>query len=421
MHEYFFLDTIVLYLFLVLFPTFRDAVSKKPIVHESIVAGKGPKDIPLYRIRGLEDVRCHFTGPGAGATGVHPASEGKPSCSVCCGPWSERHERADGVAISLYDEAKNGRVNPGDPIADVFGVVLYRNGSFLSVADGVNWGEKSRLAARCAVHGSLDYLEQNIQRATTTQEIIAHLLMSFDNAQKLIINKEATMTTLVTCCVFQVTDGRWAVCAVNVGDSLAYVYSPSSHIVREVTINSHQGERDVREAGGALGPSDGYRPDLGNLTCSFTFVEPEDILFATSDGVSDNFDPVVIKHASTSRTSEHPDRPYLSPEERDEDSVRRMSCTLREEMPSGHVQSASDVAVSLLRHVVAQTEPKRRCLEEATEDPKNEREILSRSKQLPGKLDHATVAAVQVGMFLSTPTEEQKQKCETLAVELFNL
>ena len=384
-----------------------------------IVAGKSPRDIPAYRVKSLEDVRYRFTGPGAGATGVHIVNEGEPHCNVCVGLWSERYERADGVAISLYEEAKNGQVNPGDPIADVFGILSYKNGSFLSVADGVNWGEKSRLAARCAVHGSLDYLEQNIQRATTTQEISAHLLMSFDNAQKLIINKVATRTTLVTCCVIQVADGRWAVCAVNVGNSLAYVYSPRNHSVREVTINSHQGERDVRKDGGALGPCDGYRPNLGNLTCSFTFVEPEDIVFATTDGVSDNFNPVVLKHASASRTSECPDMPYLSPEECDEDSIRRMSCTLQEEMPSGHVLSASDVAISLLRHVVTQTQRKRCFLEETLEDPKNKHAVLSRAKLLPGKLDHATVAAVEVGPH--SPTEEQRRKVETLAAELCNL
>ena len=46
---------------------------------------------------------------------------------------------------------------------------------------------------------------------------------------------------------------------------------------------------------GALGPVDGINPELSNLTCSLTFVHPGDIVFLTSDGVSDNFDPVVGK------------------------------------------------------------------------------------------------------------------------------
>lgn len=53
----------------------------------------------------------------------------------------------------------------------------------------------------------------------------------------------------------------------------------------------------MRDALGALGPVDGTNPELSNLTCSMTEVEPGDIVFVTSDGVSDNFDPVVGKFA----------------------------------------------------------------------------------------------------------------------------
>ena len=40
---------------------------------------------------------------------------------------------------------------------------------------------------------------------------------------------------------------------------------------------------------------DGVNPELSNLTCSMTTVEAGDIVFITSDGISDNFDPVVGK------------------------------------------------------------------------------------------------------------------------------
>ena len=46
---------------------------------------------------------------------------------------------------------------------------------------------------------------------------------------------------------------------------------------------------------GALGPVDGINPELSNLTYSMTFLKPGDIVFLTSDGISDNFDPVVGK------------------------------------------------------------------------------------------------------------------------------
>ena len=44
-----------------------------------------------------------------------------------------------------------------------------------------------------------------------------------------------------------------------------------------------------------MGPVDGVNPELSNLTCSMTLVEASDIVFITSDGISDNFDPVVGK------------------------------------------------------------------------------------------------------------------------------
>lgn len=56
--------------------------------------------------------------------------------------------------------------------------------------------------------------------------------------------------------------------------------------------------RDMRDALGALGPVDGNKPELSNLTLSMTIVEKGDIVYLTSDGISDNFDPVVGKFAS---------------------------------------------------------------------------------------------------------------------------
>lgn len=55
--------------------------------------------------------------------------------------------------------------------------------------------------------------------------------------------------------------------------------------------------RDMRDALGALGPVDGQNPELTNLTLAMTEVEPGDLVFVTSDGVSDNLDPVIGKFA----------------------------------------------------------------------------------------------------------------------------
>lgn len=211
--------------------------------------------------------------------------------------WTKRHQRAYGICTSLYDCDPVTQRTSGDPVADVYAVIARPNGCILALADGVNWGEKSKLAAQCAVGGCLQYLSTNLFSATNTHDVMYQLLKGFEHAQSCIIEHEATMTTLCTAvvCELEGTD-QWGLCCVNVGDSLAFVFDNNTG-VREVTLGSHFGEasRDMRSPGGSLGPSDGYNPDLSNLTFSFTLVNSGDVVFLTSDGVSDNFDPVVSK------------------------------------------------------------------------------------------------------------------------------
>lgn len=169
------------------------------------------------------------------------------------------------------------------------------------------------------------------------QDVFLSLLRSFHAAHSMILQEGGLLTTLTAAVVAQMdqsslqnalytgsdnsNSAKFAVCVCNVGDSLAYVYSPK-HGVREIThgnnlvlinlstpssqhssaahsssLGSHdvQSMRDMRDALGALGPVDGQNPELNNLTCSMTVIEEGDIVFLTSDGISDNFDPVVGK------------------------------------------------------------------------------------------------------------------------------
>ncbi|XP_043247655.1 PP2C-like domain-containing protein CG9801 [Amphibalanus amphitrite] len=229
--------------------------------------------------------------------------------------WNRPHPRAFGSSVSLYECHPVTGVHAGEPIADAFGVVCRSNSALLALADGVNWGEKARLAARCAVHGCLDYLNRALFGAAasvqSTQDVFAALLQSFHAAHSLILQEGGMLTTLTAAAVVpcQLAQGRtrakFVVCVCNVGDSLAYVFS-SRHGVREITKGSHDinSMRDMRDALGALGPVAGQNPELNNLTLSMTQVEPGDIIFLTSDGVSDNFDPVVGKFVLPKKADE---------------------------------------------------------------------------------------------------------------------
>jgi hypothetical protein len=169
-------------------------------------------------------------------------------------------------------------------------------------------GEGARLAARSAIQGSLEYIDTAVfgqgpgGTATTTREVFISLLRSFWEAHACILETGGSLTTLTVVIVLPLSDdkyfGQYVCCCCNVGDSLGYVYS-KVHGVREFTQFSHNinDMRDMRDALGALGPVDGNKPELGNLTLSMTIVDQGDIVFLTSDGISDNFDPVVGKFA----------------------------------------------------------------------------------------------------------------------------
>ena len=79
-------------------------------------------------------------------------------------------------------------------MADSFALCARDNNAVLVVADGVNWGEKSRLASRCAVYGSMSYINNQLQSyidttttttaTTTTTTTTTCLLYTSDAADE---------------------------------------------------------------------------------------------------------------------------------------------------------------------------------------------------------------------------------------------
>ncbi|BFF89468.1 PP2C-like domain-containing protein [Drosophila madeirensis] len=220
--------------------------------------------------------------------------------------WRMECDFAYGISVSLYETNMLTKEPMGNPIADCYGMVVRGDSAAMAMADGVNWGDGARLAARSAVHGCLDYLDRAVFgqalecRATTTQEVFVSLLRSLWEGHGCILEVGGALSTLTIAVVLPLdgAPGKYVVCSCNVGDSLGYVYS-KKHGVRELTQASHDisSMRDMRDALGALGPADGNKPELSNLTFTMSCIESGDIVFLTSDGISDNFDPVVGKFA----------------------------------------------------------------------------------------------------------------------------
>ena len=347
----------------------------------------------------------------------------------------------------------------GEPIADVFAIVARENNTIMAIADGVNWGKKPRLAARCAVQTAIAYISSNIKRLNdhpTSRTLSSLLLEAMDNAQKCILEHNATLTTLSIGVVCELKPNKrllttstpatlstttsssssssWGLFTACVGDSPVYAYSPKTKTISEATVASHpkDGIRTAAFSGGALGPAVGTQPDTENLSLGYLPVAEGDIIFMTTDGVSDNFYPQIIRpgeyrdridRMSTSARdvesssgfvmlSKDPPTSRLPPPSSSSrlvirccENIPEIADHLRqhESILNGYI-SAQTVAAALVNFAVELTDEKRRfftdCKEKgiqvkakSREDPEFDRIV----KRLPGKLDHATVVACTVG------------------------
>ena len=417
--------------------------------------GKYSHDMPTIRVAPLSwKIKSASTGPNAGICQLDARLEtfpsgGKPVAGIV--NWKNGKNFAEGTSASLYDRIPGkDQQHSGDPVADVFAVVSYENSCVLAIADGVNWGHKPRLAARCAVNGAVSHIVDRLYSSSTypatTQDIFHTILRSFDIAQQLIIEYEATTTTLCVAVVCELMPvkgpTRWGCCLVCLGDSLAYVYRRATGVVEELTAFSHMDvERDMRNCGGCLGPHIGTEPDVENMFCVFSPVAEQDIVFLTTDGISDNFDPVVRKEAlptplphsravydsdSDTATDKSPVShddilPFLTPPERHRHSLKLMSNVIHRFANNDlTLIDATNVATHLVTDAYRITEKQRTYLEDTIlpndctpeERRRNYREIKKALKKLPGKLDHATVVAYQVLQFGEScvPVQPPKQK-----------
>ncbi|PFX32153.1 PP2C-like domain-containing protein CG9801 [Stylophora pistillata] len=335
------------------------------------------RDLPKHELVQMGKNICEAaTGPGDGVKDIF--LEIADDCEQIS-KWNTAQEprRAFGKGTSLYHQDPVSNCFWGDPVADVYAVIARENSCILALADGVSWGEKSRLTARCAVAGCLQHLNTHLFTANTTLDIMEVLYDAFKNAHEFIIKKDGLLTTLCAAVVCPLKDfGKWGLCVLNVGDSLAFTYKKEKG-VQEVTFGSHCDikSRDMRCPGGSLGPYDGNNPDLSNLTFSFTILDTGDIVFLTSDGVSDNFDPVIRKKSLIDI-------------------------------------SAQAVCANLLLHVLACTHKKRQHREkiqargshnlyrrEERIHQGSEKGTSQLNCELPGKLDHAAVVAFEVGLY----------------------
>ena len=343
--------------------------------------------------------------------------------------WSKSHHRAYGISTSLYESNPVTKQTVGDPIADTYAILGRNNNCILLMADGVNWGVRSKRASRCAVRAALNYINKylffdnnnNNTNIRTTHDLFKIMSKAFDDAQEFIIKNEGSMTTLCCSVVIKLKDSSLSgghddsssthvVCTLSIGDSTAYVFSKEKGIF-ELTKGSRnvQNDRDIRDVGGALGYVYGTKPDLSNINYSIMYIKSNDIVFLVSDGISDNFDPCISGCArkKTSSINEiNGDLPVMEPYERYLCSLNHMFEILMRNKTLNETISAQEVCAMLIEHVVKLTEPKRQLLENGfafianlnndEEKLKFQIKLRDDALKLNGKLDHASIVAYEI-------------------------
>ena len=143
--------------------------------------------------------------------------------------------------------------------------------SVVALADGCNWGTKPQEAAILASNELVSYIGFRYHLITDVRTMGRNLLKAFMMAHKKIIAPkedvwDAGTTTLLGGIAMQLQPDasaepsapkQWALVCASVGDCKAFVYSPSTHLIREITVGNRNNLIDASDCGGRLGPYKG--------------------------------------------------------------------------------------------------------------------------------------------------------------------
>ena len=204
----------------------------------------------------------------------------------------------------------------GSPICDQYYVQVQPERVFLCVADGCNWGERPREAARVAAQCFVRFEQQAAGDVRTARDCGRVLLGAMRAAHNSIIAGksdiwDAGTTTLIGGMLVALEDSSsssssssssdgsssssssaYGVCLLSIGDCKCFLWERATARVRDITVDNRGNLLDATDPGGRLGPYvDGGQPDTRNLSLFFERCRDGDVLVLCSDGVHDNLDP----------------------------------------------------------------------------------------------------------------------------------
>eukprot|EP00731_Ephydatia_muelleri_P037782 Em0562g5a len=186
-------------------------------IYGSIITGSTSEVVPPVKIKCLrKPVLGATTGP---ATGVNDfpietekclsskdgnSTEERTRTVAGIPNWSRPLKQACGEAITLYDHIPGSSEHHGDPIADIYAVIARSNNAILALAEGCNWGPKSRQAACSAVQGCVGKLNDVLfseHPPENIQQVVACIQESFDSAMESVTKCGSIMTSLCVAVV----------------------------------------------------------------------------------------------------------------------------------------------------------------------------------------------------------------------------
>ena len=326
-------------------------------------------------------------------------------------------EYSSSISFSNYPKMQGRPYSEGDPICDRFNISLYENRVILSLADGCNWGDLPRKAAKRATKNFNLFVANHYKDITSLRSAGSVILAAFAEADRSIRENMSELgpppgtTTMIGGILAEVNfsmgnlsprsvanaarasnwDGSpWVFIFASVGDCKCYHYSLSSKKLQEISSpNSRVDILNATNPGGRLG---GNQADLLNFSLSFAPCDEGDILLFLTDGMYDNFDPI--------QQGKLPSDFGLREEKWEQVECKTLHSLVdnyivefieREMIPEDNPVLAS-IVTNCANFVKNFTKSSRNFMEQ---NPKSK--LPADLKLYPGKLDHSTCAAIKVG------------------------
>lgn len=331
---------------------------------------------------------------------------------------SDVAEESSSSTMHTYPVPPDGPPLESATIADSYLIVSDGNRMFWSIADGIGHGMKPRHAAMAAlsafwfsVEAQLgDVVEKADSQAQAVLELLVH---SVHKAQQLVCGIGSDHTTLLGGVIVRLKTSAknpwpWIFLGTGVGDCKCYRWSKATGLCEEITLDPPA--KHMRDPGGFLG----FESPVDSV---FTYVcplEEGDVIIAMSDGVHDNLDPATLKISPRYFGFLLDDWQDLEDEEPEKTrEVKRQFRQRRLEQLLGAYSSSvstKDIVEKIVDYTIGTTADLRSAEEKGmllqtqweTLPPEEalalKREVIRLQKTAPGKYDHCTVFAIQVGL-----------------------